>query len=117
GSDADRYAIPFKYTHKLGDVFSLVAIHHGARAMFECPTRSARLEHNCIAAEFVNPDLHRRACAQAGIEEHERHGFPRERLRVFIATLESHCRLDQLLELLARHTDRVQQMHSSASTN
>ena len=65
-------AVATKHAHKLRDVLSLVPIHHHAFAMFQRPTSAARLEHDRISAQFVNPNLHRRARAQAGIEKDQR---------------------------------------------
>jgi len=47
---------------------------HPSRAgtMFQRPARSARLEHDGVSAQLLNPDLHRRARAQTGIEEDQR---------------------------------------------
>jgi hypothetical protein len=79
-SYTDGRTITLEHANKLGNVFSLIGIHHRARAMLESPARSAWLEHDGISAEFINSDLHRRTRAQAGIEEHERHRLPSERL-------------------------------------
>jgi hypothetical protein len=46
--------------------------HHDIFPVFESPTRAARFEHDRIAAEFVNPHLHRSARAQTGVKEDER---------------------------------------------
>src|SRR2546427_9734014 len=78
-SHADRYTITTKHTHKLRDMLGLVSIHHYAFAMLECPTGSARFEHNGISAKLRNPDLHRRARSQAGIEKNQRHRAPGQR--------------------------------------
>ena len=95
GSHADRDAVSFEHADKLGDVFGLIAVHHGAFAMLERPTRSAGLEHDRVAAEFINADLHRRARAQTRIEKHQRHRLARQRLRAIVAALEPQRRLDQ----------------------
>ncbi len=70
---ANRRAVATKHAHKLRHVFGLIAIHHHAVAMFQRPARAARFEDYCISTQFVDADLHRRARAQAGIEEHQRH--------------------------------------------
>src|SRR6267378_6649158 len=69
---ANRHAITAQHAHELSDVFSLVTIHHHAFAVFQRPTRTARLQYYCVAAQLVNADLHRRARAQAGIEKDQR---------------------------------------------
>ena len=38
---SDRDAIPFEHTNKLGNVLRFIAVHHGALAMLERPTRAA----------------------------------------------------------------------------
>jgi hypothetical protein len=48
-SHADSYAISLEHAHKLRHVFGLIGVHHGAVAMLQRPTRSARLEHDGIA--------------------------------------------------------------------
>src|SRR5262245_14985085 len=86
--------------------------------MLECPACSARLEHYGIAAELIDPNLHRRARAQAGIEKHQRHRLSCERLRLIVTALKPQRRFEQLLDLLATHVNRADHpCKSVAKTN
>src|SRR6185369_7374456 len=65
-----------------------------------------------------DPNLHRRARAQARIEKHERHRLSRQRLRLIVAALKPQRRFEQLLDLLACHADRADHPCTSvAKTN
>jgi hypothetical protein len=98
-SHADRDAVSFEHADKLGDVFGFVAVHNHAIAMFESPARAAGFEYDRIAAEFVDTDLHRCACAQTRIEEDQSHGFPAEGLGLIVAVLEAQGRADHVIEV------------------
>ena len=67
----------------------------------ECPTGAARFEHNAISAEVIDANLHRRARAQARVEEHQRDRFPGQRLRRDLSPmLELQRRVDQTVQLI-----------------
>ena len=77
-----------EHAHKLSDMFSLVRVHYRAVAMFQCPTRPTGFQHDRVSAQLINPDLHRRARAQTGIEEDQRDRASRQRLGLIVAVFE-----------------------------
>src|SRR5215510_4671743 len=86
--------------------------------MLECPACSTWLEHNGIAAKLVDPNLHRRARAQTGIEKHQRHRLSRQRFRMIVTALKPQRRFEQPLDLLATHVYRADHpCKSVAKTN
>ena len=92
---ADRDAISFKHAHELRDVFGLIAVHHRAFAVFECPACAAGFEHDRVSAQLVDPDLHRCASAETRVKEHESHGFAAQRFGLIVARLEAQGRVNQ----------------------
>src|SRR5689334_499614 len=78
-TNANSHTVSLEHADELGDMLSLIAVHHSAFTMFESPTRSTGFQHHRIAAEFVDADLHRSARSQTRIEKDERDRFAIER--------------------------------------
>src|ERR1044072_5951295 len=78
-ANANSQTVSLKHPDELGDMLSLIAVHHSALTMFESPTRTTGFQYHRIAAQLVDADLHRSPRSQTRIEKHQSNRFAIER--------------------------------------
>src|SRR4030095_278750 len=83
--------------------------------MLERPRSTARLQDHGIASEFVDPDLHRRACPQARVKENQGNRFSGKCFFISFATFYFERRIDQAIERLDGVVRCAQEIHHEAA--
>src|SRR5688500_16229827 len=93
-------------------MLAFIFIHHHAISMFQGPRCAARFKYYGVTSEFVDSYLHRGACAQTWIEKNQCHCLACQGRFFVLSAFKAKSRFDELVKIIARHTDGVDEVRS-----